>query len=45
VDIKELVRLKQNLTQAEFQIKTGAIQDPITAFELALTQPKVQVEK
>jgi DNA polymerase-3 subunit delta len=45
VDIKELVRLKQNLTQAEFQIKTGAIQDSITAFELALTQPKVQVAK
>ncbi len=45
IDTKELVRLKQNLTQAEFQIKTGAIQDPITAFELALIEPKAQVAK
>ncbi len=45
VDIKELVRLKQNLTRAEFQIKTGAIQDPMVAFELALIEPKAQVAK
>ncbi len=39
VDLSELVRLKQNLTNSEFMIKTGAIQDPLLAFQLAFISP------
>ena len=35
-DLSELVRLKQNLTNSEFMVKTGAIQDPLLAFQLAI---------
>ncbi|MBE7705744.1 MAG: DNA polymerase III subunit delta [Cyanobacteria bacterium SIG30] len=40
VSTKELVRLKQNLTEIEFKIKTGQISDPLLAFELALIGDK-----
>ncbi len=36
VNLSELVRLKQNLTNSEFMVKTGAISDPLLAFQLAL---------
>ena len=35
IDFKELVDLKINLLRAEYELKTGSIKDPITAFELA----------
>ena len=35
IPLKELVNLKINLTKAEYNLKTGLIQDPITAFSLA----------
>ena len=35
IPLKELSNLKINLTKAEFALKTGSIQDPITAFSLA----------
>lgn len=35
IPLEELTRLKINLTKAEYNLKTGAIQDPICAFELA----------
>lgn len=35
ITIDELINLKINLTQAEFNLKTGAIKDPMTAYELA----------
>lgn len=34
----ELLRLKLNLTEAEFKLKTGEIKDPITAFSLAFLE-------
>jgi len=37
VELIELVRLKQNLTNSEFMVKTGAISDPLLAFQLAFT--------
>ncbi len=34
-NLEELIRLKINLTEAEYKLKTGAIKDPICALELA----------
>lgn len=38
VKLEELIRLKVNLTEAEFNLKTGAIKDPMTAYELAFLE-------
>ena len=38
VQTEELVRLKINLTKAEFNLKTGIIKDPICAYELAFLE-------
>ena len=35
VDLVDLIRLKINLTDAEYKLKTGVIKDPICAYELA----------
>ena len=41
VSIDELVRLKINLADIEYKLKTGVIKDPILAYELALTGDKI----
>lgn len=41
VGLSELVALKQNLTNSEFMVKTGAISDPLLAFQLAIVGDKV----
>ncbi|MBQ8635459.1 DNA polymerase III subunit delta [bacterium] len=35
ISLEELVRLKINLTNAEYNLKTGILKDPMTAYELA----------
>ena len=35
VSLEELVRLKINLVKTEFNLKTGVIKDPMTAYQLA----------
>ncbi len=35
VSLEELVRLKINLSEAEYKLKTGALKDPICAYEMA----------
>lgn len=35
VQLQDLIDLKVNLTNAEYNLKTGAIKDPMTAFEIA----------
>ncbi len=41
VSIDEIVRIKINLEEIEFQIKTGVLSDPILAFELALMKGNI----
>lgn len=36
INLDELVRIKQNLLEIEFKLKTGVIQDPVLAFSYAL---------
>lgn len=38
ITLEELIRLKLNLTNSEFKLKTGTISDPILAFELAMIE-------
>ncbi len=38
IPLDELVRLKINLTKAEYNLKTGTIQDPILAYEQAFLE-------
>lgn len=38
VQIDELVRLKVNLTQAEYDLKSGILKDPMTAYEFAFLE-------
>ena len=35
IDLQELIRLKINLAEAEYKLKTGIVKDPICAYELA----------
>lgn len=41
VSLDELIRLKINLTEVEYKLKTGTIKDPILAYELAFIEDKV----
>ena len=43
ITLKELVRLKVNLTQAEYMLKTGILKDPLTAFELAFISDEMEL--
>lgn len=43
VSLDELIRLKQNFTNVEFMVKTGAISDPILAFNLAFVQNSIEI--
>ena len=38
VQLEDLVRLKINLAQAEYKLKTGVIKEPITAYSLAFME-------
>ena len=38
VSLEELIRLKINLTDAEYKLKTGILKDPICAYELAFLE-------
>lgn len=38
IPLEELIRLKINLTKAEYNLKSGAIKDPICALELAFVE-------
>jgi len=38
VSLDELIRLKLNLTDAEYKLKTGVLTDPVVAFELAFLE-------
>ena len=38
IDLSELIRLKINLTEAEYKLKTGTIKDPLLAYELAFIE-------
>ncbi len=38
INLEELVRLKINLTDAEYKLKTGILKDPILAYELAFLE-------
>jgi len=42
VPLRELVRLKINLTQAEYMLKTGLLKDAIGAFELAFISEEME---
>ena len=35
INVQDLVRLKINLTTAEYNLKSGTIKDPMTAYEIA----------
>ena len=35
IDLSEILKIKQNLVEVEYKLKTGAIQDPILAFSHA----------
>ncbi len=41
ISLKKLVEIKQNLTMAEFKLKSGEIQDPILAFEQVILGGKL----
>ncbi len=38
VDIEELIRLRVNLIKAEYNLKSGVLKDPITAYQLAFLE-------
>ena len=38
INLNELIRLKINLTNAEYKLKTGILKDPILAYELAFLE-------
>ena len=38
IPLEELIRLKINLTKAEYNLKSGTIKDPICALELAFVE-------
>ena len=38
ISLDELLRLKVNISKAEFNLKTGILQDPICAFEMAFIE-------
>ncbi len=40
VDLEELIRLRIDLIKAEYNLKTGTIKDPITAYQLAFLGEK-----
>lgn len=41
ISLKELVQIKQNLTMAEFKLKSGEISDPLLAFEQVILGGKL----
>lgn len=38
INLEDLIRLKVNLETAEFNLKTGVLKDPLTAYELAFLE-------